>query len=76
MNSTRFKKLEDLKLRLDKLNAELDAVICEEKDYFKNLPPNLQTKSRRKITENTVSFLEEAYDDLNCAIDCIDSAIE
>lgn len=75
MNKNRRKQLEDLCKKLEELNDKLDGILCDEQDYFDNMPENLQGSMRGSDSEEAISLMEEAIGSIEAAIDAINEII-
>lgn len=78
MNKTRRKELSDIIKRLNMIHDKENLYDCintlenikdEEKDYYDNIPENLQYSQRAEDSETAIENLEEALDLLNKVYD-------
>lgn len=76
MNKERRKNLRDIADRLEELKDSLDGLLGEEEEYRDNIPENLQGSERYEKADDAVSNLEEAVNQMEYVIECIETAIE
>ncbi len=68
MNKQRRKWIDELIDKVSVLKDEINEVLQEKKDYYYNMPENLQSSERGEISEEAIYSLEEAE---SCLDDCI-----
>ena len=69
MNNSRRQQLRNWIEKIDEIKEELQSILSDEEMYFDMMPENLQG------SQNGMNS-EEAIDNMNDAIICIDEAIE
>lgn len=76
MNIARRKNLQSILARLEELKESLSALRDEEEEYRDSIPENLQGSSRYEAAEEACDNLNYAVDDLESVIDYIRTAAE
>jgi len=76
MNKDRRKKLNDIIAILEDAKEALDNCASEEREYFENMPENMQSSDKACNAENAAGELESAVGYLECALDNINNALE
>jgi len=76
MNEVRRKALRDVINGIQRLSDELEALCGEEEEYRDSIPENMQGSERYEKAVKAVDMISEAVDNLRCAADNIESAIE
>lgn len=74
MNKKRRSSLESAKVLLTSAANIVERVTDQENDCMDNTPENLQETERFEKMEQAASFLEEAMEHIESAIDCINEA--
>lgn len=76
MNNSRRKTLANICNQLELLKEELQLDIIDvEQESFDNMPENFQESERGQKMEETISFLEDAFCELESAIDNINTIL-
>ncbi len=80
MNKNRRKKITKVSVDLESILSELriirediQGILSEEEEAFDNTPENLQGSFRATESEDAISYLEEAIDDIDEAIESLES---
>lgn len=76
MNKQRRKEIQTISNDLLPLMTSIEDLLVEEQDYFDNMPENLQSSEKAEISENAISYLEEALDNIRECIDNLESILE
>ena len=76
MNKIRRKKLSEIIDRIQAITNDLENILSEEEDYRDNMPENLQSSEKYETSDNACSFMQDAIDNLNEAMDNIGSSAE
>lgn len=76
MNKQRRKEIQTISNDLLPLMTSIEDLLAEEQDYFDNMPENLQSSEKAEISENAISYLEEALDNIRECIDNLESILE
>lgn len=76
MNKIRRKALNEIYDKLAELRDLLEEVKGEEEDYRDNIPENLQSSERYEKADDACGQLEEAFEQLEYVLDCIEAAAE
>lgn len=72
MNKFRRKSLEEIKLKLEQLQFDIDSLKDEEQEAHDNLPESIQYSEKGETMEDNVYKLEQAYDCIQQALDELD----
>ena len=72
MNKFRRKSLEEIKLKLEQLQFDIDTLKDEEQQAHDNLPESIQYSEKGETMEDNVYKLEQAYDCIQQALDELD----
>lgn len=73
MNKQRRKAIDEIQGKLMDLQSELECVRDEEQEAFDNLPESIQYSERGERMEEFIQYLEESMDNLESAIESLDS---
>lgn len=76
MNKQRRKEIQIISNDLIPLMTSIEDLLVEEQDYFDNMPENLQSSEKAEISENAISYLEEALDNIRDCVDNLESILE
>ena len=76
MNKQRRKEIQTISNDLIPLMTSIEDLLAEEQDYFDNMLENLQSSEKAEISENAISYLEEALDNIRECIDNLESILE
>ena len=76
MNKMNRKQLSDLISRIETLHEELDEIKDGEEEKYDNMPENLQESDRGETLSDIIDCLDSAAEDLNNAVENIQSAID
>lgn len=76
MNKSRRKQIESVIGKLEEIKSEIDMIREEEQDCLWNMPENLQNSDRYQMSEEAVSNMEGAMDDLDEVIELLEGAME
>lgn len=76
MNKERRKAIEKIIDSLDQLMAEIDTVASEEREYYDNMPENMQMSERGEKASQDADALEQARDDVETAKDSLFGVLE
>lgn len=76
MNKIRRKELSEIIDRIQAITNDLENILSEEEDYRDNMPENLQSSEKYETSDNACSFMQDAIDNLNEAMDNIGSSAE
>ena len=71
MNNNRRNEIKQLSIKFELLKDELDSILCEEQDYYDNIPENLQSGINAMNSEDAISSLEEAQESLKSLLDSL-----
>lgn len=69
MNKNRKQIIKTYTSILQDVLQKLDSVLDEERDYYDNMPENLQGSLRADASQDAINELEEAITDIGNAID-------
>ena len=69
MNKNRKQVIKTYTSILQDVLQKLDNVLDEERDYYDNMPENLQGSLRADASQDAIDELEEAIADIGSAID-------
>lgn len=69
MNATRRNELENINEQVDEIRGQLEDILSDEKEYFDNMPENLQGSERGQVSEGAISDIECAISDLHSVDD-------
>lgn len=73
MNIKRRKKIEEVRIYINKVSNIIQDVLLEEEMAYENLSEGLQCTLRGETMENNISELEEVVDYTNEIINCLDN---
>ena len=76
MNNKRRKALMEINSKLENIKSELESCLCEEQNYFDNMPENLQSSVRAMDSEEAIDNMEIANDNLDEIINLLNETIE
>lgn len=76
MNNVRRKKLASIQEQLEELKDSLEEVLTEEEEGRDNLPENLLGSERWNKADAACNQLQEAIDEIESALTCIEAAQE
>ncbi len=65
MNNTRRKAIEKIVSELQGLQAKLTDIAGEERDYYDNMPENMQGSEKGERAEEVANTLQEAADEID-----------
>lgn len=75
MNKIRRSKISEVIKQIATVRDVLEDIINEEQDCYDNIPENLQGGERAEMSEEVISTMEEAFENLNEAIDELEEII-
>lgn len=75
MNKDRRRQLREWNKKIEKLKSELESILCDEQEYYDNIPENLQYSYRAEESEEIIACLEEAIESIGEAIDKVEEGI-
>jgi hypothetical protein len=76
MNAKRRKELEKVTELIEQAKCTLELMKEEEQEAFDNLPESFQSGEKGERMEEVINYLDDAFGELEAAIDNINSAIE
>lgn len=76
MNAKRRKELEKVIALIEEAKNQLEALKEEEQEAFDNMPEGLQYSEKGERMEEVISYLDDAFSELESSIENITSAIE
>ena len=76
MNNARRKQIRCVADTLSNALSLLEDIKSEEEDSLNNIPENMQSSERYRISENAVDALDEAVSSIEEALSSLDSSIE
>ena len=75
MNKQRREELLKVKTVLESLGTALERIKDDEEFAYDNMPENLQYSMRGEESQDAINSLDEAIDNLNESISCIEEVI-
>lgn len=75
MNKDRRKKISDLISAMEDLKEQADNIASEEREYYDNMPENMQSGDKGQTASDAADALESAVTDLESAIDNLNNAL-
>lgn len=75
MNKARRTILNDLVSVLEDAREKLEGVASDEREYYENMPENMQQGDKGLQADSAASELESATDELQSVIDAISNAL-
>jgi len=76
MNKERRKAIETALDALDAIMADIDTIASEEREYYDNMPENMQQGDKGQQASDAADALEQARDDVETAKDNLLQAIQ
>jgi prefoldin subunit 5 len=76
MNAKRRKELEKVIALIEEARNQLETLKDEEQEAFDNMPEGLQYSEKGERMETAISFMDDSFNELESAIENINSAIE
>ena len=76
MNNTRRKEIGKVINQLEDLRDKVDELLSEEQEYLDNIPDNFQCSDRYCKAEESVEYLQSAYDSLDEVVSSLESSME
>lgn len=64
MNKERRKQIEDLINKIEECMAECETIGSEERDYYDNMPENMQSGDKGQAASDAADAIDSARDDL------------
>lgn len=74
MNKARREAITKLADQLDAIRGEIEALRDEEQEYFNNMPESLQGGDKGQAAEQAVASLDDAINEIESALDSLNSA--
>ncbi len=75
MNAERRKKINGLISALEQIKADIESVADEERDYYDNMPENMQSGRMGCAAEEATNALDEAVNGIDDIVTNLDSAM-
>lgn len=76
MNAIRRKQLREVIEQIESIMGDFECIKDEKEEYRDNIPENMQGGTRYEKAEEVCDYLDEAYANLEDAINNIEGAIE
>ncbi len=76
MNKARRKDIEKAQAMIDEAKSILEAAQSDERDYYDNMPENMQSGDKGQKAEEAADALQEAVDACDEVVSCIERATE
>jgi len=76
MNDERRKEITKAQALIDEAKGILENCESEEREYFDNMPENMQSGEKGQKAEAAADALQEAVDNLDSAMSSVDTSLE
>jgi hypothetical protein len=76
MNAQRRKRIGEIIILLEGIKTDIEAVQEEEQNYYESMPENLQAGDKGQVAEAAADSLQQAVDEVDNAINSLNSSIE
>lgn len=74
MNKQRRLQLTSLQHRIDEIKEDIENIMMEEQEYFDNMPESLQGSEKGTKSEEAISAMENAIDELDSVMSHLEEA--
>lgn len=75
MNKQRREEISNLISEIEGLKDKAEQIASEEREYYDNMPENMQQGDKGQAADEAAGYLEEVSDSLQEAIDKLDRAV-
>lgn len=76
MNAQRRKRIAELRSKLEDVQAEVEGLAEEEREYYDNMPESFQSGEKGDVADRAASNLEEAVQYIQSALDELSEATD